>query len=134
MFPSPAQTLATYCAGMAGIDRRRFLSGSGALMATALAARSDPASRPLQPDNWQSVRDQFALDPDIAHFAAYVLASPPKLVRDAIERHRRGLDADTSGYLEQLSDTPVRRAVISDGVAGAPARRLDFGDTAVPVP
>lgn len=103
-------------------------------MATALAARSDPASRPLQPDNWQSVRDQFALDPDIAHFAAYVLASPPKLVRDAIERHRRGLDADTSGYLEQLSDTPVRRAVISDDVAGAPARRLDFGDTAVPVP
>lgn len=95
---------------MADIDRRHFLSGSGALFAGALAAKHHPTPRPLQPDDWQSVRDQFALDPDIAHFAAYVLASPPKPVRDAIERHRRGLDADTSGYLEQLSDTPVRRA------------------------
>ena len=38
------------------------------------------------------MRDQFALDPELAHFAAYVLASHPGAVgANVIDRGRRGL-------------------------------------------
>ena len=66
-----ATSLSPYSFEMSELDRRHFLSGSGALVAGALAAKHHPRPRPLQHDNWQSVRDQFALDPDIAHFAAW---------------------------------------------------------------
>lgn len=53
----------------------------------------------FDPGDWGSVRRQFALDPELHHFAAFVLAAHPRPVAEAIERHRRGLDADTEGYL-----------------------------------
>jgi selenocysteine lyase/cysteine desulfurase len=59
------------------------------------------------------VRDQFPLSRDIRHFAAFVLAAHPRPVADAIERHRRGLDEDTHGYLEEHqgeNEVAVRRA------------------------
>jgi len=99
-----------------GFDRRSFLSGSGALLAGAIGApRVSPRTphNPSREDEWQAVRDQFALDPDIAHFAAFVLASPPKVVRDAIDRIRAALDFDASHYVDQNIDGPVRRAAAS---------------------
>ena len=98
---------------MTGFDRRSFLGGSGALLAGAISApRVSPRTprNPATEDEWQAVRDQFALDPDIAHFAAFVLSSPPKVVRDAIDRHRTALDFDTSHYVERDIDGPVRLA------------------------
>jgi selenocysteine lyase/cysteine desulfurase len=114
---------------MRNLSRRRFLSGSGAAAGGfALAGvgacksggdRSDgdrshrqaaPAGTTSEahgsvaafdPGSWDSVRDQFPLTRDIRHFAAFVLAAHPRPVADAIERHRRGLDEDTHGYLEQ---------------------------------
>jgi selenocysteine lyase/cysteine desulfurase len=99
-----------------GFDRRSFIGGSGAALAGALgAARGAPLTprNPATEDEWQAVRAQFALDPDVAHFAAFVLASPPKVVRDAIDRHRAALDFDPSHYVEQNIDGPVRRAAAS---------------------
>lgn len=56
---------------------------------------------PLDPQDWDSVRDQFALSRELLQFAAYVLASPPRQVAEAISEHRAGLDEDTSGYLNR---------------------------------
>jgi selenocysteine lyase/cysteine desulfurase len=101
---------------MATWSRRQFVVGSGAAaVATAgagacaggsddeapsgRAATTTTAPARLDPSDWGSVRDQFALDPDIAHFAAYVFASHPRQVAEAIERHRAGLDHDPEGYL-----------------------------------
>jgi selenocysteine lyase/cysteine desulfurase len=47
-----------------------------------------------------------------------VLATHPKTVREAIERHRRGLDADPSGYLRE------HEAALDQRVAAAGARYL----------
>ena len=56
----------------------------------------------LKLDSWQAVREQFQLSGDFIHLAGFFLASHPSQVRAAIERHRRGLDADPIGYwLEQ---------------------------------
>ena len=48
--------------------------------------------------DWQAVRDQFRVSPDLIHLAGFFLASHPTPVREAIERHRAGLDADPIGY------------------------------------
>ena len=58
-----------------------------------------PSAAEFDPKNWDSVRAQFPLDPDIAQFAAFVLASHPAPVANAIQTHRDGLDRDTEGYL-----------------------------------
>jgi selenocysteine lyase/cysteine desulfurase len=79
--------------GGEGADRRGGLDG-GAGGAGGSAAAFDPG-------NWESVRDQFPLTRDLGHFAAFVLAAHPRPVADAIERHRRGLDEDTHGYLDE---------------------------------
>jgi selenocysteine lyase/cysteine desulfurase len=49
----------------------------------------------------------------VRHFDAFLLSSPPAPVRAAIERHRRGLDADPAGYLhahERDRDAAVAEA------------------------
>jgi selenocysteine lyase/cysteine desulfurase len=75
--------------GDEGADRRGGGEGAGA------------AATAFDPSDWASIRDQFPLTPDIRHFAAFVLAAHPRPVAAAIERHRRGLDEDTHGYLEE---------------------------------
>lgn len=96
------------------IERRRFL---GALAATTAAATSalsacqtaqgapPPATRPAPaaaapPDTWVRVREQFELSTEWLHFAGFLLASHPKPVREAIERHRRALDENPALYVE----------------------------------
>ena len=103
---------------MGELSRRAFL-GTGA--AVGLAACSDDAATvpttgtptsaaqvaapttdalvELDPADWDSVRAQFALRPDVAHFSAFTLAAHPRPVAEAITRHRDGLDADTHDYL-----------------------------------
>ncbi len=58
-----------------------------------------PSAAEFDPKDWDSVRAQFPLDPDVAQFAAFVLASHPAPVANAIQTHRDGLDRDTEGYL-----------------------------------
>jgi selenocysteine lyase/cysteine desulfurase len=67
-------------------------SGAG----TAVAPGSEES---FDPSDWASVRAQFPLDPEIAQFAAFVLAAHPAPVARAIQTHRAGLDFDTEGYL-----------------------------------
>ncbi|WP_188193910.1 aminotransferase class V-fold PLP-dependent enzyme [Nonomuraea sp. SYSU D8015] len=79
---------------------RRALLGTGVLagVAACTPVPATPAPTPkkttFDPTDWVSVRAQFMLDPAYAQFAAFVLAPAPAAVREAIGKHRDGLDAD----------------------------------------
>lgn len=113
---------------MGGIDRRDFLVRSGMAMGAALLAADVPLSKafadsPLKVDSWEAVRGQFQLSHDFIHLAGFFLASHPAPVRAAIERHRRGLDADPIGYWleqEEQQEAAVLRAA-ADYLAVDPA-------------
>lgn len=97
--------------------RRRSLLTAGLVTGAALAGCSAAEPRPagdraLDPGDWDSVRAQFPLDPSFVHLAAFVLAAHPKPVREAIERHRAGLDENTEHYLQQHAgeEDEVRKA------------------------
>jgi selenocysteine lyase/cysteine desulfurase len=107
------------------IDRRSFIARSGAVLgaATLLAGCDDTSERASErspadrvafdPTDWASVRAQFDLKPDLVHLAAWVLASHPRSVGTAIERHSAGLNEDANGYLtanEVTLDEEVRSA------------------------
>jgi selenocysteine lyase/cysteine desulfurase len=107
----------TYDSGMDAIRRRSLLTAglaSGAALAgcTAAGPAATPASARFDPADWDSVRAQFPLDPDVIQLAAFVLAAHPKPVRDAIDKHRVGLDRDTEHYVQQHGDAEdeVRKA------------------------
>lgn len=95
---------------MDAIDRRNFLVRSGLAISAAVLAAEVPLSKafadspPLKLDGWQAVREQFQLSRDFIHLAGFFLASHPAPVRAAIERHRRGLDADPIGYWVEHED------------------------------
>lgn len=91
---------------MDDIGRRCFLVRTGLVLgATVLAnayphAFADQESQSPQSrfKNWDDLRSQFPLSPQLIHLAAFFLASHPTPVREAIERHRAGLDSDPIGY------------------------------------
>ena len=91
---------------------------------TAAAAGGYPAGRQIaqddagaeQPDGARPEPEGplFALDPDYVNLTTFVLASHPRPVRAAIERHRRALDKDAALYLrssEVSLEAASRRAV-----------------------
>ena len=105
------------------IHRRDFLVRSGLALGAALLSSdilsisraADPLVPPSPPD-WQAVRDQFPLSRDLIHLAGFFLASHPTPVRDAIERHRDGLDADPIGYW--LAHEKTQEAAVLQAAAG----------------
>jgi selenocysteine lyase/cysteine desulfurase len=98
------------------LRRRRFLTGmlatTGALGCNAQANATPPAATPSpSTDPWQEVRAQFDLAPSWVHLGGFLLASHPRPVREAIERHRRALDDNPVLYLEDHDHvSPVRAA------------------------
>jgi isopenicillin-N epimerase len=89
----------------AGLPRRRFLLGLGGASAAA-ACRPIAAPKTLVADgDWSMVRAQFSLAPDWIHLSALLLASHPKPVRDAIERHRRGMDENPVAWMHANEGT-----------------------------
>src|SRR6476620_6775020 len=121
------------------IDRRSFLSSAlstGALSSVAggkLALRAPvPAAKPV-PDlsTWPGVRAEFALSRDYIHMALMLLASHPRQVRDAIERHRRGLDDNpvTYGLSNFQKQEDAVRAAAADYAGGKPEEIALTGNT-----
>lgn len=94
--------------------------GAGALVAGCKESEdAKPPTQAFDPGNWDSVRAQFPLDPGLAHFAAFILAAHPAPVREAIERHRGALDADTAAYLGKDVDLEeAARTAAAGYVAG----------------
>ena len=126
---------------MEELDRRTLLRRAGLLAGTGVLAglagcepdRADPAPAAAAPSGWAGVRAQFELDPAKRHFAAFVLASHPRPVAEAIEQHRHGLQADADGYLEdhgQRLDRQARSAaaeyLAGDGPAAEDPGQLVF--------
>jgi selenocysteine lyase/cysteine desulfurase len=104
------------------LTRKQLLAGGAAAAAGATLGGCDTADEPRAAtaradlSTWAGVRGELGLDPRLRHFAAFLLAPHPRPVREAIERHRRGLDADPAGYL--------RDAEARVDVRGAAARYL----------
>jgi isopenicillin-N epimerase len=79
--------------------RRLVVGGTLAAAAGAFAPAVSFAERfragailPLDPGDWQSVREQFDLTPEYIHLGLFYLTSHPRPVRTAIEQLRRRLD------------------------------------------
>lgn len=110
------------------LGRRGFLTAglataaAGLTACTATAPTSDVAAdTSFDPKDWDDVRALFPLDRKLIHTAAFVLAAHPKPVRDAIERHRRGLDADTVTYVHARDGAEDEiRAVAATYLGGTP--------------
>src|SRR3712207_2232317 len=95
------------------INRRHFLINTGVTVIAAAAtlttngqnsaAKSAPGSvvaGNLQ--NWTNVRAQFdAIARDYIHLSSFFLASHPRPVREAIEKHRRAIDENPFVYIEE---------------------------------
>ena len=94
-----------------GLTRRRVLAGGGLAGASALAAAGgylaarevagddDGGASAAAPDHTGG--PLFELDPRYVNLTSFVLASHPRPVRDAIERHRKRLDKNTALYLRE---------------------------------
>jgi len=89
------------------IGRRELLKAGGLALAAGGATAAEPAlaqtppPRAFEANDWARVRAQFALKPDRVDMSAMLIASHPKAVREAIDRHRDALDETPVEYLEQ---------------------------------
>jgi isopenicillin-N epimerase len=103
------------------MERRAFLRTVGVGLAGSLGAKSyaaENAPRPIAaphtgPWTWHAVRGEFALDPNLVHMTGFFLASHPRVVREALEEHRRAFDDNPVHYLEEnvaRYETALRRA------------------------
>src|SRR6185295_17634522 len=91
----------------AELERRQFFgtlaattAGLGLLGCQAAQAQAPAAALPPA-DEWARVRAEFNVSPDYVHLAGFLLASHPRPVREAIERHRKALDENPALYVEQ---------------------------------
>jgi selenocysteine lyase/cysteine desulfurase len=112
------------------LERRDFLvrggllagattvAGAGGYVAARELARPEGDARAAGPETAKTGTRQFLLDPAYVNLTTFLLASHPRVVRDAIERHRRGLDAGTSLYLRQAEP------MFEDEARGAAAEYL----------
>jgi selenocysteine lyase/cysteine desulfurase len=106
------------------MDRRKFLINSGLVIGVSTLL---PGCKPEQPkseqtavsdapaslETWADVRKQFLLRPDKIHMSQMLLASHPKPVRDAINRHRKALDESPAEYWESnflTMDNNIRKS------------------------
>ena len=115
-------------------DRRQLLLRTGlALSAAGLgglweepakAADAGEAARP----SWAEVRAEFGLDPATIHLGSLLLASHPRSVRLAIERHRRGLDRNPVHYLHE-NQFRLEADVLREAGAYLGARPVDIALT-----
>ena len=128
--------------GSRTLDRRSFIARSGAVLGAAtLLTGCDDTREPVSvasteepeafdPTDWASVKAQFDLKPNVVHLAAFVLASHPRPVREAIKRYAADLDEDVNGYLtanEGTLDEEVRSAAAQ--YLGADASEIALTDS-----
>jgi selenocysteine lyase/cysteine desulfurase len=95
------------------LARRELLARTGLALAAGAVASSSGATgavaqgksaSPLTVgtlESWDAIRAQFALSDDFIHMSAILISSHPKPVREAIDEHRRGMDANPIIYLHQ---------------------------------
>jgi selenocysteine lyase/cysteine desulfurase len=82
---------------MMTINRRRFLAATGTSVAGGLIST---AASTTDLRDWAAVREEFELARDYIHLSSFFLASHPRIVREAIERHRKAIDENPFLYVE----------------------------------
>ncbi|MBL7871687.1 MAG: aminotransferase class V-fold PLP-dependent enzyme [Cyclobacteriaceae bacterium] len=105
------------------MDRRKFLFNSGLAISAGAWSGCNPKEsesghsivheEPALFETWDDVRKQFLLTNDKIHMSQMLLASHPKPVRDAINKHRKALDENPVAYWEGnflAMDNKVRQA------------------------
>jgi selenocysteine lyase/cysteine desulfurase len=106
------------------IDRRTLLvagassvAGVGAYVAVRELGDSGDVAAGTQSDE-----ELFLLDPEYVNLATFLLASHPPPVREAIERHRRELDANAALYLREaeIALEDEARAAAADYLGAEP--------------
>jgi selenocysteine lyase/cysteine desulfurase len=102
------------------VTRKQLLAGGAALALAGCGAKKQ--ERPAKP--------RAGLDPAYRHFDAFRFAAHDKPVRDAIERHRSGLDAGAAAYLHE-HQVQLERAVAEAAAnhLGAETGELAFTDS-----
>jgi selenocysteine lyase/cysteine desulfurase len=85
--------------GVAGASA--VVAGGGYVAARELAGGGDRRSGDVAASEARQDGPLFALDRRYANLTTFLLASHPRPVRDAIERHRRALDANAALYLRE---------------------------------
>lgn len=100
------------------MERRNFLQQAGFALGAGLGFPvlngfdnfSISSSLPREPEvgsrfplnkDWLDVRNQFSLEKGKIHMAQMLLASHPKVVQQAIDRHRKNFDANPGEYWEE---------------------------------
>jgi selenocysteine lyase/cysteine desulfurase len=87
--------------------RRQFLRalgfglGTGLLAPGSIMAKTtlpNIANKPIQAGDWVALRNLFPLTRNYIQLSTFLLASHPKPVSDAIEKHRRAFDENPSDY------------------------------------
>jgi selenocysteine lyase/cysteine desulfurase len=119
------------------MQRRDFLAGASAALGVATSRRVSAATQASGPtaaadlSTWAAVRDQFALDREHVHMAMLLFASHPRPVREAIEQHRRGFDANPFLYFHENVERceTATRAAVASYVGGAPDEVALTGNT-----
>ena len=98
-------------------------SAADARLVPRRPAQPRDAASPFRPDDWTSVREQFALTHAYIHMAMFLLASHPRPVADAIERHRRAFDENPAGYFHEqfFGMKPKLQAAAAEYMGGDPA-------------
>jgi selenocysteine lyase/cysteine desulfurase len=101
------------------VTRKELLAGGAALALAGCGAKKKPPAAAA-----------YGLDPEYRHFDAFLFAAHSKPVRDAIERHRRGMDAGAAAYLHAHQDE-LEAAVASAAASylGVEERELAFTDS-----
>src|SRR5688572_25725021 len=110
------------------MNRRQFLLRSGvSLTAATLATPRMQAIPPIdstsEHNRWSSVRNQFdQLSPDYIHLSSFFIASHPRPVREAIEKHRQAIDSNPFVYLEEhMFEMPAKiQASVAEYIGGKP--------------
>jgi selenocysteine lyase/cysteine desulfurase len=115
------------------IDRRTLLvagASSVAGVGAYVAARELGDSGEHTAAGTQSEEELFLLDPDYANLTTFLLASHPRPVREAIERHKRALDANAALYLREseIALEDAARAAVADYL-GAEADQVALTDS-----
>ena len=120
---------------MNGLTRKEMLGATGAAALVAAgggtrSVRGAPVAAVAAGSDWTAVKRQFALDYRRRQFSSFLLSPHPAPVREAIERHRRGLDAAGAEYLH-VHGEELGRAVAgaAAGHLGVAAEELAFTDS-----
>ena len=110
------------------MNRRKFLISAGVTVAAvAIAAPRTEAiptfSTTNESSRWRTVRNQFdQLSTEYIHLSSFFIASHPRPVREAIEKHRQSIDANPFVYLEEhMIEMPAKiQTAVADYVGGKP--------------